>query len=133
MARAVVARRIDFSPSLIWDALVDPDLVTGWLHPVETLLPPDVTTAETVEEPTDLVVDTTLFGRVEIRLAPAPGVARDLATDLELVAGPEVDAPFLPALTAVWIGRVDRLEDLLRGHPMDWTGWGPGPETPPTA
>jgi hypothetical protein len=137
MARAIVARRIDFAPAVVWEALVDPDLVSGWLHPEATFLPRDGGDVELLEEPSELVAETALFGRVEIRVAPAPGLARAVATDLLICAGPEVDPPFLPALVAVWAQRLDRLDDLLRGHPADWASVDDRPpsgtEAPPTA
>lgn len=133
MARAVVARRLDFAPSLVWDALVDPDLVGGWLHPVAELVSGDGTRVEVLEEPSELVVETRLFGRTEFRLTPAPGLVRDRGTHLEVCGGPEVDPPFLPALAGVWTRRLDRLDELLRGRPADWGDGTEDPEAAPTA
>jgi uncharacterized protein YndB with AHSA1/START domain len=118
MARARVERRIDMPPGIVWAALVEPELVTGWLHPTATLLVDGE--GVLVEEPWELVAETSEFGLVELRLAEVDGGSRGRSTDLAVTAGPEVDRRFLPGLRAGWEARLDRLEQLLRGEPADW-------------
>ena len=54
-------RRIDLPRAIVWDALLDPVLVEGWLHPTARLLD----------------------GDVGERIEPAPGETAVLATALE--------------------------------------------------
>ena len=124
----------------MWDALVDQELVSGWLaeariDPVaggrydlawqySTDQPPTSGTIVEFREPTLLVVDTDNRGRLEFRLDELAGgsrgtvdAARGSRSQLEL------DAAFAPRVKANWMISLDQLEELLRGHPVDWANW----------
>lgn len=116
---------IDLARDIVWEALVDPDLVEGWLHPSERL----VTGTSPVEfrEPDDpdavavLEVISPALGQVRIELVRrAEGVSSE-STGLELVVR---DSWGRTAERAeLWQIRLDQLDDLLRGHPVDWATW----------
>jgi hypothetical protein len=116
---AQLERRIDLPRAIVWDALVDPLLVEGWLHPAARLLDGDV--GELIEPADDVtaVLETTLepFGELRFELDELEGGTRGTSTGLRLTA----------EATAGWQDRLDELENLLRGHPVDW-GDGPAAE-----
>jgi uncharacterized protein YndB with AHSA1/START domain len=93
-----IERLVDLPRAIVEDALVDPVLVEGWLHP------------------THLLED---FPDVVVAVTEVPGGARGWSTLVSVeIAAP--DRRFEPALRLSWEARLDRLEDLLRGHPADW-------------
>jgi uncharacterized protein YndB with AHSA1/START domain len=132
-------REIELSPAIVWDALVDQELVSGWLAeariaPVaggrfelvwlySTDQPPTSGTIVDYQEPRLLVVDTDNRGRLEFRLDELAGGRRGTSTRLRLTATIELDAAFLPRVKANWMISLDQLEELLRGHPVDWANW----------
>ncbi len=102
---------IDLPRAIVWDALLDPVLVEGWLHPAARLVAGDV--RERIEPATraTAVLETVLepFGRLRFELDERAGGTRGTSTVLRLqAAGPG------------WDDRIDSLENLLRGHPVDW-------------
>lgn len=105
-----VERVIDLPPSIVWDALVDPVLVEGWLHPSERLI--DGTVLACVEGEL-LHVRGDRLGEVRITLGELVGGTRVTST---LVCVELTEPP-----TAAWSARLDQLEALLRGHPVDWS------------
>lgn len=117
-------RELDLPRAIVWEALVDPVLVSGWLHPRSRLLDgeqlefrePESSATEAVLE-----VRSAEFGEVRIELVPLAGGTRGEATSLTLVVagdwGRRADRE------ALWSLRLDQLEELLRGHPVDWSGW----------
>ncbi len=112
MERAVdIERLIDLPRSIVWDALLDPVLVEGWLHPAARLLEGDM--RELVEPAPDAtaVLETVVepFGRLRFELDERAGGTRGSSTLLRL-----------HAQGAGWNDRVDALENLLRGHPVQW-------------
>jgi len=121
MARAAVERRIELPRVIVWDALVDDDLVPGWLHPVARLA--DDASLLEADEPRLLVSSGPVLGAVRISLAEAPGGPRGSSTDLRVELGAEIEPRFAPPWIAAWSTRIDQLEDLLRGHPVDWDTW----------
>jgi uncharacterized protein YndB with AHSA1/START domain len=94
----LIERVIDLPRVIVDDALVDPVLVEGWLHPV--LLLED-------------------FEGVRVSTAEVAGGTRGSSTrvSVRLVLP---DPRFGAALEQTWQTRLDQLEDLLRGHPVDW-------------
>jgi uncharacterized protein YndB with AHSA1/START domain len=126
----------EFSPVVVWDALVDSDLVSGWL--AEAAITPEVGgeynlrwlhrmgQPDTFGRITDmqplerLAVDTSDSVLVTFELLELPVGLRGTSTRLRVtVDGPEADA----RVKADWLTNLDQLEDLLRGHPVDWANW----------
>jgi len=119
-----VARRdLDLPPGIVWTALVDPDLLAGWLG--------DVTIGDDLRfvlrraggaevrgrivaliEAERLELDTDL-GAVELRLEEHSGGLRGTWTALS------VAAPASVATAERWGAALDRLEELLHGRPTD--------------
>lgn len=115
--RAQLERRIDLPRAIVWDALVDPVLVEGWLHPTVRLIDG---VAELIEPAPEVaaVLDTVVdpFGALRFELGDAVGGTRGTSTMLRL----RVES------LAGWSDRLDDLENLLRGHPVDWGGHSAG-------
>ncbi len=109
---AGLERRIDLPRAIVWEALLDPVLVEGWLHPSARLLDGDV--GERIDPvPGETAVLATVlqpFGALRFELDELEGGTRGTSTVLRLNA----------AQSAGWSDRVDDLENLLRGHPRDW-------------
>lgn len=106
-----IERRIDLPRSIVWDALLDPVLVEGWLHPTARLLDGEV--SELLEPAPDrpAVLATVLepFGELRFELDELAGGTRGSSTLLRV-----------RATGSEWAGRLDDLENLLRGHPVRW-------------
>lgn len=106
-----IERRIDLPRSIVWDALLDPVLVEGWLHPTARLLDGEVT--ELLEPAPELpaVLATVLepFGALRFELDEVAGGTRGSSTLLRL-----------QTTGSGWSDRLDDLENLLRGHPVRW-------------
>jgi uncharacterized protein YndB with AHSA1/START domain len=126
----------EFSPAIVWDALVDPDLVSGWwadaaitpeaggeynLRWLHRPGQPDTFGRITDMQPLErLTVDTSDSVLVTFELTERPGGLRGTSTRLKVtIDGPEAD----PRVTADWLTNLDQLDDLLRGHPVDWANW----------
>lgn len=110
MSPRIVARVIDLPRAIVWDGLVDPVLVEGWFDPELRLVggEPDVIVLER-RDPELLHVRWTRLGELRFAAEVVPGGTRGTSTRLELTSAlPDAD------------DRLDRLEDLLRGHPVDW-------------
>lgn len=112
MDGTVVDRRIDLPRVIVWDALLDPVLVEGWLHPTARLLEGDVGERIDPAPGTTAVLATVLepFGELRFELDELEGGTRGTSTAFRLSA----------ARPAGWADRIDDLENLLRGHPVDW-------------
>ncbi|TXK17327.1 hypothetical protein [Homoserinibacter sp. GY 40078] len=114
-------RAIDLPRAIVWEAFVDPILVTGWLHPSLTLLAADEVVERVPPGPADreavLHVRGSQFGELRIVLVAVPGGTRGTSTVLR------IDGPGLggDADASTWNVRMDRLQALLRGHPVDWS------------
>ncbi|MEO7124179.1 MAG: SRPBCC domain-containing protein [Lacisediminihabitans sp.] len=135
----VFERQIELSPMIVWDALVDDALVSGWLAEARISpfnggrydliwlysadQPPTIGTIAEYREYALLVVDTNNRGRLEFALEPCEGGSRGLSTRLKLTVTRELDAAFVASVRANWMISLDQLEDLLRGHPVDWANW----------
>lgn len=132
-------RHYELPPVIVWDALTDSDLVSGWL--AEAIVQPHIggrfdlrgterlgasasggviTELATAEH---LVVVTEQFGTLQFDLELLPGGSRGTSTRLTLVVEREMNAAFSPRVRADWLTTLDHLEDLLRGHPVDWQHW----------
>jgi hypothetical protein len=93
-----IERVIDLPRVIVGDALVDPVLVEGWLHPVLRLKD---------------------FTEVRVSAEEVPGGTRGTSTRVTVeVAMP--DPRFRGAIEQTWQTRLDQLENLLRGHPTVW-------------
>ena len=93
-----IERVIDLPRDIVEDALVDPALVEGWLHPLLHLSD---------------------FTEVRFSADEVPGGTRGTSTRVTVeVAMP--DPRFRSALVQTWQTRLDQLENLLRGHPTVW-------------
>lgn len=126
----------DFSPEIVWDAFVDPDLASGWLaeadidaridgrYDLEWLhfAPVRVTTGQIVEliEPHLLVVETDNFGVTTIQLDRG---VRGEGTVLTVTVDALADPQFTSMIAATWAISLEQLEELLRGHPVNWGRW----------
>lgn len=133
-------REYEFSRVIVWDALVDGDLVSGWL--AEAAITPEVggeynlrwmhRTSQpaspgriTVLQPLErLHVETLDAGRLEFELAETPGGGRGTSTLLRLTVTVAIEPVFAARLKADWLTNLDQLHDLLHGHPVDWANWG---------
>lgn len=103
-------RLIDLPRSIVWDALLDPVLVEGWLHPTARLLDGAVQRVDPAPGRT-AVLESVLepFGWLRFELDEREGGTRATSTLLRLQGA-----------GAGWEDRIDDLENLLRGHPIDW-------------
>jgi len=113
----VIERAVDLPRSIVWSALVDPDLAEGWLHPTERLVAEDAPFDPGAAE---IEVVSERLGRLRVELIELPGGTRGSGTLVRLELR---EAAVHPALVASWNTRLDQLEDLLRGHPVDWANW----------
>ncbi|MFC5501258.1 SRPBCC domain-containing protein [Lysinimonas soli] len=122
-----IQRVIDLPRVIVWDALIDPVLVEGWLHPVLRLVggEPEVSVRERVDpapaEVARLHVHGEEFGELRISLVEIPGGTRGASTGVTVELLGIADVRFRGPLVTGWQTRLDQLEDLLRGHPVSWT------------
>jgi uncharacterized protein YndB with AHSA1/START domain len=137
---------IDLPRAIVWDALVDQDLVEGWLalaeieprlggrydltwrsgKPVPQL--PGVITA--FEPVSNLRIDTGAGGIIDFTLTEMMGGTRQTSTWLVVHLVVDADPRMLASTIAHWRCNLDQLEELLRGHPVVWETWAEvrGPE-----
>lgn len=138
-SRFDIERRIELPPPIVWDALVDPQLVAGWLAVASIELHvggrydlawqrdgvrrvgPGVITE--LRDGTALTVDAAQHGVLSFRLRAVPGGSRGTSTRLRLSVKLGTDPVFAARVRADWETRLDQLGDLLRGHPVDWANW----------
>lgn len=138
----VFERRIDLPREIVWDALIDDALVSGWLaeasieprvggrydlewmHPDP--YPPTVGTIRELDAVTRLVVETSNVGVLAFDLDGVAGGTRGHSTILRLTVTLDIESstsPLSPRAQAYWLADLDQLEALLRGHPVDWANW----------
>lgn len=138
------ARDYDLPASIVWDALVDEDLVEGWLAAAKIepkqgglywlnwqsggTLGPTTGTIIRFEPPSPnrigrLSVETDNIGTLEFTLTPTPDGTRGSGTFLRLRIHVDTDPRLQASTHAYWQSNFDQLEDLLRGHPVDWSTW----------
>jgi uncharacterized protein YndB with AHSA1/START domain len=132
-------REYDLPPSIVWDALVDDVLVDGWLAPARidprvggryllnwqsgATLAPTHGEIRILDARRRLVVDTDNIGTLDFTLESVEGGSRGAATILHLDITVDTDPRMLATTIAYWESNFDQLEDLLRGHPVDWSTW----------
>lgn len=105
MLELAFERDLPFAPVIVWDALVDPVLVDGWMP-----VPFDRITDAVPHE--RLQVDSAV-GRLRFHLVESAGGPRGTSTRLTLHA--EARHRHFD-----WPEALDDLHDLLHGHPVDW-------------
>lgn len=116
---------LDLPRGIVWEALVDPELVGGWLHPSDRLV--TGTTPVEFREPDDpatpavLEVISPSFGRVRIVLVRLEGGTRGESTALRLTVSDEWGRR--SEREALWRLRLVQLAALVRGHPVEWSSW----------
>ncbi len=127
-------RDYDLPPAIVWDALIDDELVCGWL--AEASIAPhigghfdlawhDGTPATagrivSLEPRLALVVETSNRGVLAFELETLPEGTRGTSTRLHLVVTIDVDPRFAGGTTALWAASLEQLDGLLRGHPVNW-------------
>jgi uncharacterized protein YndB with AHSA1/START domain len=134
----VFTRDYDLPQAIVWDAFVDADLVEGWLavayvdareggqYRLEWQGSPlgPTTGVISVFAPFDrLVIVTDNAGVLDFEFAPIPGGTRGSATALTLTLTVATESRLLASTVANWRSNFDQLEELLRGHPVDWETW----------
>lgn len=128
--------RYEFSPAIVWDALVDPDLVSGWLG--EAAIGPELggqyrfrpvaggrggswEGRVTRFEPFAYLEATTRDGEsLLFCLSEAAGGSRGTSTAVTLDIMLPVEPASAAMMAADWTTNLDQLANLLRGHPVDW-------------
>ncbi len=134
VADLVFQRTIDLPPVIVWDALVDPDLLAGWLGEVRLFStePPGFqilwpgarqSTAGTVllcDAARRLRLETDNRGIIECTIRSIPGGLRGSSTELDLRIDVGIEPVFATRIRGEWQTSLDRLERLLHGHPVDW-------------
>ena len=132
-------REFDVARSVVWDALVDPDLVVGWLaeasiEPIvggrydlvwltSTGYPSTLGTIVRWEQPGRLTVYTDNRGVIEYQLDDLPAIALPARMRLMVMVRLTVEEAFAIRVPADWLTSLDQLGELLRGHPVDWANW----------
>lgn len=132
-------RVVEFPRVIVWDALVDADLVSGWLAEAEIepelggdyvlrwVLEPGVpeTRGRIVvqQRPECLEVDAA-DQSMRFDLDEVPGGNRGTSTRLRLAVRRELEPAATARVKADWLTRLDQLRDLLYGHPVNWATWG---------
>jgi uncharacterized protein YndB with AHSA1/START domain len=133
------SRDYDLPIAIVWDALVDDVLVEGWLAAARIeprlggsywlnwqsggTLASTNGTITAFEPPNRLVVETDNIGCLEFTLLPREGGTRGSTTELHLRIRVDTDPRLLASTRAYWQSNFDQLEELLRGHPVDWASW----------
>lgn len=133
------SRFYDLPVAIVWDALVDEVLVEGWLASARidaqvgglywlgwqggASLAPTNGTITVIDPPQRLTIDTDNIGVLEFTLTSVPMGTRGSSTELVLTIRVDTEPRLLASTHAYWQSNFDQLEDLLRGHPVDWTTW----------
>ena len=135
----VFERDLEFPPSVVFDALIEPDLLAGWLADADvepqldgcydlvwltsSSYPSTQGTITALDEPELLEIETDNRGDISFRLEAYQGGPFGTATRLVTTVQVAVDSVFLPRVKADWLSNLDQLDELLRGHPVDWANW----------
>jgi uncharacterized protein YndB with AHSA1/START domain len=132
-------RRYEFAPSIVWDALVDPDLVGGWLG--DAVIEPDIGGTYSVrgiapgpaisvegrivdfDRLAHLGVENNSGQILDLTLDEVSGGNRGSSTRLTVRVTASVEAAFTARMRADWLISLDQLGDLLHGHPVEWQLW----------
>ena len=134
-----VTREYDLPPAVVWDALIDPALLEGWLGAgssdaeaggtfVLDWLDPHHHGAAVAGEIVLLEPQSQLLIRaMEYSLAmlidELPSGTRGSSTRLTLSLRLPADRYSERERIAHWRAHLEALEDLLRGHPVVWERW----------
>lgn len=139
MSSLHVERSYEFAPSIVWDALVDADLVSGWL--AEATIVPLIGGEYTLrflnrDSPTPREGRITRLephsmlgimggggASLQFQLTEVAGGNRGASTMLAVDIESPTEQAFLARLRADWLTNLDQLDDLLHGHPVDWLHW----------
>lgn len=132
-------REIEFPRVIVWDALVDEDLVSGWLADadiepelggeyrlhwmLEPARPQTLAHIVVLQRPECLAVEATDLA-LRFELDEIPGGTRGTSTRLRLAVRLELEPSATARAKADWLTRLDQLRDLLYGHPVNWATWG---------
>jgi uncharacterized protein YndB with AHSA1/START domain len=124
---------------IVWDALVDSDLISGWLAEADVepriggrfdldwshFEPGFRTDGEIIEliGLRTVVVDTSNFGRTTLTLDEVEGGPRGSSTLLTVDVHAIADPQFSGMISATWRISLEQLERLLHGHPVNWASW----------
>lgn len=130
---------IDLPRVIVWDALVDQDLVEGWLAGAEIdarvggrynltwksggEFPPSIGVITALDPITNLRIDTGAGGVIDFTLTEMMGGSRGTSTWFVVHLTVATDRRMLASTVAHWRNNLDQLEDLLRGHPVVWETW----------
>ena len=128
-------RSYDFAREIVWDALVDSDLVSGWLAEADieprlhgrydldwlhlAIVGSTVGEIAEFDEPRLLVVDTNSMGVASFELAAVGPRQTSVSITVDALA----DLQFTPMISATWRLSLEQLGELLQGHPVDWKRW----------
>jgi len=132
-------RAFDLPASIVWDALIDPVLLEGWLADATvdprvggeyrlawiapTHLVPVAGRIVALVEGSLLEISTGGPDRLRFALVDVPGGTRGSATSVRVVVTTALEPRFAPGVIAHWRSNLEQLEELLRGHPVDWANW----------
>ena len=132
-------REFDLPRAIVWDALVEPVLLEGWLADAEVeprvggrfrlrWVEPDHLSPFSGEivtlVPRELLdVEGAASERLRFSLRELPGGTRGTSSSLSIAVTSVIEPPFAPGVIAHWQSSLDQLEDLLRGRPVDWANW----------
>jgi len=139
----VTVTRLSFSQQyglprgIVWDAFTDQVLIGGWLgeasvepveggrYRLEWVVSPDLPPAEgrilRLVEPSLILIETDVHGLLRVELQDIPGGPRGRSTRVDLSVTVDVSAPFRRRVADTWSLGLIQLEELLRGHPVDWS------------
>lgn len=137
--RLAFSRDFDLPPVVVWDAFVDEDLVAGWLAGATieprvggtydlrwlgpSYLAPTTGRITGFEDARSLVIETSNIGTISFELTPLDGGPRGTSTRLDVTIESATEPRFSTAISAHWLTNLEQLDDLLRGHPVDWANW----------
>jgi len=139
-----LSREYDLPVAIVWDALVDEDLVEGWLATARVeprvgghywldwqsgIRPAPTSGTITAFAPPGspegcrLGIETDNLGILDFTLTPTPDGTRGSGTLVTLHLLVDIEPRLLASTRAHWKTNFDQLGDLLRGHPVDWSTW----------
>ncbi len=134
-----VQTHIDFPVVIVWDALVDAELLSGWL--AESTVDARVggqydlrwlpiqgighTWGEITEIDNEelLRVETSNLGIVTFVLSDVAGGTRGRSTELAITVAADLSQSMIADVVATLRTSGEQLADLLHGHPVDWPEW----------
>ena len=126
----------EFPRVIVWDAIIDPVLVEGWL--ADATIAPVVGGEYSLHWPHDVGREPTLgrvtalshlehitvecvdAGLLQFELVELPGGSRGTSSRLRVTVEGSGDVGLDSRIRADWLTSLKQLEELLRGHPVDW-------------